>query len=140
MEVIDALQLDDKVIVYGEYRLGRELVQINAHMLLNFLESYLVVAEVLMELGAGEGPDQKVLLKQCMVKARLLYAVGTLRRQESLNHVTFINALEKFNKLGLIQKRNVKGQKYPQILLKESKREAFTEMKEKLFQWVQRLE
>ena len=140
MEVIDALQIEDGRVVSGDYRLGRDLVQINAHMLLNFLESYFVVAEVLAELAEGEEPDQKLLLKQCMAKARLLYAVGTLRRHESLNHVSFANALNKFAKLGLIQKRNVKGQKYPQIIMRKSQREAFATMKSKLFKWIQRLE
>ena len=139
MERADALCLDGDRMVYGQYRNGRDLVDINGHMLQNFLESYFVVAETLTEYTGETTQDRKQFLKQCLAKARLLYAVGTIRRQESVNHVTFSNALTRFNKMGLISLRTAKGQKQPGVTVVDKKRDELLELRNKIFTWTQRL-
>ena len=139
MERIDALCLENDRIVLGEYRIGHNLLLINAYLLLNFLESYLVVAEVISDLGEEANLDKKQLLKQCMNKAKLLYAVGTIRRPESKNHVTFANALNKFSRDGYLKFRSVKGQKQPIVQVNAKKTDAFMATKNRLFQWINHL-
>ncbi len=139
LEVSHALKTEDGKVVPGNYPVGHHLVSINAYMLLNFLESYFVVAEVLTGRDDTEPMDNKVLLKQCMAKARLLFAVGLLRRSESLNNVTFQNALSKFTDAGYIQSRKPKGQKNPRISLKPNKAEEFKAAKNQLYTWINTL-
>ena len=141
MENIDALKMNEQgKLHFGEYKIGRDLVLINAHLLLNFLESYFVVAEVLSALGLEASIEKKQLLKQCMVKARLLYAVGTLRRIESMNHVTFANALAKFNDMGFIKFKNTKGQKSQEVSHNAKNMKTFLATKNLLFRWMIRLD
>lgn len=139
LEHIGALKRSADRVSFGEYKIGRDLVMINAFQLLNLLESYFVVAEVAIGHSSNVEIDKKVFLRQCMVKARLLYAVGTLRRMESVNHVTFTNALDKFNKLAFIQFKNRLGHKQVNVLVSERKREAFLEARNRLFEWINQL-
>ena len=140
MARIDGLKREGDTIAYGSYPHGRYLVQINSRLLINFLESYFVVAEVLTDLLPEETLDKKQVLKHCMIKARLLFAVGTLGRSESINHVSFDNALKKFSKLGYIRMVNSKGQKYPNVTLQTKKKDEFEATKQQLFQWMHQLE
>jgi len=137
MTRIDALRLDGDHLDWGAYRIGHDLVKVTGFMLLNFLESYFVVAEALYELDGN--PDRKQFLKQCLLKSRLFYAVGIQRRLESVNHVSFSNALTRFSKLGFVIQESVKGQRYPRIVPVAEKREEFGTLKDKIFKWMQDL-
>ncbi|MDJ0841698.1 MAG: 1-acyl-sn-glycerol-3-phosphate acyltransferase [Acidobacteriota bacterium] len=139
MARIEALQMDGETVIFGTYRVGCDLVRIAGYQLLNFLESYFVVAETLTELSEENQPDQKQFLKQCLVRAKLLYAVGMMTRKESINHVSFGNALKRFNKYGFVQLRNIKGQKHPQVQFNEKKREQFEAKRAQLFEWIETL-
>jgi len=136
---IEALAEEDGQIVWGSYRLGRDLVKIGANQLGNFLESYFVVAETLAEQKSGVPQDRKLFLKQCLQRAKLLYAVGMLTREESINNVTFGNALKCYAELGYVTIRTVKGQKHPLVALEEENRADFQATREKLFAWLQKL-
>jgi len=137
---IDALKQEGDRFLYGDYGHGRDLVKINAHMLLNFLESYFAMAEILFDMDDTQQIDKKQLLKQSMAKAKLLYAVGTLRRIESVNHVSFTNALTLFSGKGWIRMRKSKTEKHPQVQVSKDKRDSFREAKDTLFQWINRLD
>lgn len=140
MERIDAMRRTDEGKVYsGEFAAGADLRAINAYMLVNLIESYFVVCEVLCELDGETALDAKQLLKQCMVKAKLLYAVGTLSRQESINHISFDNALTSFNREGFVRSRAPKGGKAPLISVNPTKREAFLALKARAYHWLQQL-
>jgi len=139
MTRIDALEERDGLVCWGTYPLGRDLVRIGANQLANFLESYFVVAEMLTELSSETPIDRKVFLKHCMARAKLLYAVGMLSRQESINHVSFGNALKRFADDGIVQMRTVKGQKQPVLTFNENKRDQYHEMRNRLFDWIEHL-
>lgn len=140
LEVIDALKMRGETVAYGEYQIGRNLVQVLGHMLLNFMESYFVVAEEVFRLETGEGVDRKKLLRQCMTKAKLLYAVGTVRRQEAVNNLSFNNALTWFSNHQCLQFKNVKGQKHPLVLVTPEHKEKLQAAKDQLFEWVNALD
>lgn len=135
-EVIDALCIKDGVVAFGEYKAGRSLVQVLGHLLLNFLESYFVVAEEISKVEPGESLDRKKFLRQCMVKANLLFAVGTVRRQEAVNNLSFGNAITWLSKNGCIKLKNVKGQKYPMILVNKENLPKLQVAKDELFEWI----
>lgn len=140
MTRLRALDLDESgQVVRGPYEPGADLNSINAHLLENFLESYFAVMEVLSELEPEQSMDKKALLKLILAKAKLLYAVGTLRREESINHVSFGNALTRFNKMGFIKMRTPKGQKQPVVTLNMKKRDEFMALKDKIYVWLRRL-
>lgn len=140
MERMDALRRNDEgKVVTGQSPLGAPMVDINAHLLQSLLESYFVVAEVLTEMDEDSTPDKKAFLRQCLAKGRLLYAVGTLSRQESVNHVTFANALKSFSKAGFVKLRTPKGSKQQLVNINATKREAFMAQKARAYQWIQRL-
>ncbi len=139
LAAINGLTERDGRLVLGASRVGRDMVLINAHLLLNFLESYFVVAESLSRLPE-EGLDKKQFLKECMTASKLLYAVGALRRTESQNQINFANALTKFNKLKLVQFRGEKNAKNPTLVLNPKRREAFEKTKASLFRWLNELD
>ncbi len=139
LETIDALKVENDQIFFGDYDIGRNLVKINAHMLLNFLESYFAMAEILCDMEDEHQVDRNQLLKQSMDKAKLLYAVGTLRRMESVNHVSFTNALTLFSNKGWIRMRKTKNEKHPQVQVNKDNRAAFEDAKNTLYQWINRL-
>lgn len=141
LERMDAVSTtEDGLVETSDQLVGSNLLSINALMLQNFLESYFVVAEVACELELEGSVDKKNMLKQCMSKGQLLYAVGTLRCEESINHITFTNALACFSKAGYLKIRTVKGQKYALISWNRDKHELFIELKDRIYQWMQRLE
>ena len=139
LEVIDALSLREDRVIFGNYRIGRHLVLINAHLLLNFLESYFVVFEVLSGLEKEKEMDKKQLLKLCIAKAKLLFAVGTIRRSESINNVTFSTALDKFSDSGFLHFKKSKGNKHQKVLMNPQKSVEFHTAKDQLFDWLNRL-
>lgn len=136
----EVIRLENGMVRLGDESLSRLTMQINDRLLLNFLESYFVVADM-MESRVGEEPiDMKQLVKALITRAKLLYAVGTLQCQESVNKVTLENALTKFNKLGLLRFAAPKGQKHPNVGVPESKREKLVELKKQLFAWMSLME
>jgi len=140
MEAIEGLaRREDGRIEFGPSRIGRDMALINAHLLLGLLESYFVTAETISRL-AGQETEKKQLLKQCMANARLLYAVGALRRRESQNHVTFGNALTKFQDMRLIRLRSDKNPKNPIVTLNPKRVEEFEKTKNRLFRWLNDLD
>lgn len=139
MEVVNALELEGERVRFGDYPIGRQLVLICAHLLQNFLESYFVVAEVACGLTVGEEIDQKSFVKQCMQRASLLHAVGTIRRMESLNAVTFANALKKFSKENYLLMKTPRGERYPVVSIKPDSLDKFNAVKDQLFKWMIRL-
>jgi len=136
LEVIDALKKRGDLVAYGEYQIGRGLVQVLGHMLLNFFESYFVVAEEVSRLEPRVGVDRKKLLRQCMTKAKLLYAVGTVRRQEAVNNLSFSNALKWYSNNQCLNFKNIKGQKNPLVVVTPEHKEKLQVTKDKLFEWV----
>lgn len=136
LEVIDALAMKEDVVIFGEYKAGRSLVQVLGHLLLNFMESYFVVAEEVSKIDAGEGIDRKKLLRQCMTKSKLLYAVGTVRRQEAINQLSFGNAITWFSKNQCLKLKNIQGQKYPMVLISEEQLKNLQAAKDQLFEWI----
>lgn len=140
LEVINALTMRDGLVVFGEYKIGRSLVQVLGHLLLNFFESYFVVAEEVSKIVPGESLDRKKLLRQCMTKAKLLYAVGTVRRQEAVNNLSFGNAITWFSKNSCLRIKNIKGQKYPLVLVTEDNLKKLQVAKDELFEWVNLLD
>lgn len=136
----DTLEIRDKRVVPGTFQKGLDLVDINAHLLLNFVESYFVVAETLSDMKPDEALDRKKFLKQCSAKAELLFAVGTLRQKDSINHLTFANALTRFNKKNWVKLETVKNQRHPNVVVAEKRREELNEAKMELFQIMSSLE
>ncbi|CAM2066811.1 1-acyl-sn-glycerol-3-phosphate acyltransferase [Sulfidibacter corallicola] len=140
LEVLGGVKQVDGLIVPGDQRFGNDLVHINGHLLLNFFESYFIAAEVLSEQDPEIAVDRKQFLKICTGKGRLLYAVGTVRLDESINHVTFGNALTYYQQQGFIKFQTPKGSKSTQILLVKGKEAQLTEIKKRLFDWTNLLE
>lgn len=139
MARIDAYTMVEGRVRWGNRRMGTELVRISGGMVTSLLESYFVVAEVLSDLTPESEIDRKQFLKQCLTRAKLLHAVGILSRAESVNHLSFGNALKRYNKYGFVQLKNLKGQKHPKLIFNEKKRELFNETKDNVFKWMQHL-
>ncbi|CAM2007892.1 1-acyl-sn-glycerol-3-phosphate acyltransferase [Acanthopleuribacter pedis] len=138
--VMGGVRREGELIVDGERRYGRDLVAINGHMLLNFFESYFVCAEVLLELSESEPIDRKVLLKQCMNQGKLFFAVGQIRLPESINHVTFSNALKYFNSLSLIRFQNATSGKGQVVVIQKDKVAQLMAVRDRLSRWMDMLE
>lgn len=139
-ESIDALELGPPVALSNANPVGHDALQVCAHLLRNFFEAYFTAADVLTSEDFSEGTNRKELLKQISARAELLYAVGTIRCRESLNHVTFSNAVSQFASWHFIQLKNVKGQKYPNIARNEKKLDDFKAFRDQMFTWLQRLD
>ncbi len=138
--VMGGVRRDGDLIVDGDRRYGRDLVAINGHMLLNFFESYFVCAEVLLELIESDPVDRKLLLKQCMGHGKLLFAVGTIRLPESMNHVTFSNALKYFNSLSLVKFQNAPSGKGQIVVINKTKVAELMAVRDRLYRWMDMLE
>ena len=140
LEHIGAIVAEGDRLVLGDYPPGRGLVQISAQLLVNFLESYFITAEAVLGLPPDFEMDHKKLLKTCLSRAKLLYAVGTVHRQESMNTVTFSNALEHFGKQGWLKVKRSDGQKYPSIRLNVEQVEAFKACRTRIHGWLSLLQ
>ena len=116
------------------------MISISAHLLLNFLESYFIMAEVLNSESDDKGLDQRQVMKRAMKRGRLLFAVGALRRPESLNKVTLMNALHFFNKRGYLKFVSRKNTKNQQVVFIDEKRDALLADKDRLFRWIKCLD
>ncbi|MCB9397413.1 MAG: 1-acyl-sn-glycerol-3-phosphate acyltransferase [Acidobacteria bacterium] len=130
------LVIKDDTIVLGDQKLGRDLYRICGLMLLNFMESYFVVCDVLIQQNAALPLNQKDLVKAMLNRGHLLYAVGHLRLKESINKVNFENGLARLNKWNLIQFKTPAGQKHPHITLKGGKLGDLEALREKIFTWM----
>jgi glycerol-3-phosphate O-acyltransferase len=130
------LVVEGETVRLGSQKLGRDLYRVCTHLLLNYLESYFVTLDMVIQNHAQMPLAQKELIKSILARAQLLLAVGTLRMRESINKVSFENALYRLSRMGMIQFRSESGQKTPQITVRGSRLGDLERCRDLLFSWL----
>ncbi len=131
-----ALKQDGDELRRGDDENGRLAFEVCGRLLVNFLESYFAVVEYLISALKSDSMSSKDALKNMLIRAELLYAVGTIQNRESINRVTFDQAMQRFNKKSWIQLRTPKGQKHPMVSLNKEKLPEFNQLRETLLAWM----
>lgn len=137
---MEGMTRDGEYLRRGPDRMGQLALDVCGHLLVNFMESYFAVAEYLLNSLSSDQTTQKDAIKEMLVRSELLYAVGTIRKKEAINRVTFDQALARFNKLSYVQLRTPKGQKYAVVSINENRRDEFQQHRERLLSWMQAID
>jgi glycerol-3-phosphate O-acyltransferase len=137
---IEGLSSQGDLLGWGLKETGIMTFKGSGRLLLNFLETLFLTADCLLDESFIEDMPQKDFLRQVMAKGELLLTTGTLQQRESLNKITMAQALEDFKKRGFI--RLMTGKNFKTILIQRQveKREAFEAFRNRLFQWMLRLQ
>jgi len=139
LESMGAIQLQEGVVWRGEKPLGLLAYSICWNLLRNFVEAYFTVAEVILSMEQFEAVAKKDLVKALLARGRLLHAVGSIDLMESINKVTFENALNTYVSMGFLKVKQKTDKKLVNYSLSQSKRSQFESTRQRLVTWLSKL-
>ena len=133
------LQGEDGMFTRGPSEIGYKTLRIASQLLLNFIESYFCVVDVLLMKDFKDDTSSSDVQKQVMNRSKLLYSVGSILLPESRNNVNFDNALEMLRAQRIVQFKNNPDQKGKSISIKSNKLDELSQLHQKLYDWMDQL-
>jgi len=134
------VQSEDGLFHRGPSDVGYKTFRVTSHILLNFIESYFCVLDVLLQDDFEKETPEKEFGKMVLSRSKLLYSIGSILLPESRNQINFSNATNMLKSRKIIQFRNIPNQQTRVLSLKDNKVEIARALHQQLYEWMDELQ